>query len=253
MIDLAQLDVGSLASYLIAVLVPALDALIPLLPSETAVIALGVATAGSADPRIAVLVTLAAFGAFLGDNAAYLLGRRFGPAVSRRIFAGERGVRRRAWAERSLEEYGIRIIVACRFIPGGRTAVTLTCGLIGYPRRSFVLGTGLAGILWASYAFFIGRLGGQAFEGRPWAGLLVGLGLTLAVSCVIEVARRLRRRARARRGARLADVPDPAPRAAPAGAWGAGAAWSGQPGPDQTPGSAPSRAPARKGTRPTAC
>ena len=60
MIDLAQLDVGSPASYLIAVLVPALDALIPLLPSETAVIALGVATAGSADPRIAVLVMLAA-------------------------------------------------------------------------------------------------------------------------------------------------------------------------------------------------
>ena len=306
MIDLAQLDVGSPASYLIAVLVPALDALIPLLPSETAVIALGVATAGSADPRIALLVALAAVGAFLGDNAAYLLGRRFGPAVSRRIFAGERGARRRAWAQRSLEEYGIRIIVACRFIPGGRTAVTLTCGLIGYPRRSFILGTGLAGVLWASYAFFIGRLGGQAFEGRPWAGLLVGLGLTLAVSGVIEVARRLRRRARARRGTRPADIPDPAPRpgpdrarcsaggsrgstspaqvlqadstgttctgpqnrracsspgtppagdsrAASADARGAGAAWSGQPGPDQTPGSAPSRAPASRRPRPARC
>ena len=142
MIDLAQLDISSPVSYLIAVLVPALDALIPVLPSETAVIALGVATAGSTDPRIAVLVALAALGAFVGDNAAYLLGRRFGPAVSRWIFAGERGERRRAWAQRSLAEYGTRIIVACRFIPGGRTAVTLTCGLIGYPRRSFVLGTG---------------------------------------------------------------------------------------------------------------
>jgi membrane-associated protein len=203
-IGLAQLDISSPVSYLIAVLVPALDALIPVLPSETAVIALGVATAGQADLRIAVLAALAAFGAFLGDNAAYLVGRRFGPPVSRRIFAGERGVRRREWAERSLAEYGTRIIVACRFIPGGRTAVTLTCGLIGYPRRSFVLGTGLAGVLWASYAFFIGRLGGQAFEGRPWAGLLVGLGLTLVVSGVIEAARRLRQRARARRGPRPA-------------------------------------------------
>ena len=302
MIDLAQLDVGSPVSYLIAVLVPALDALIPLLPSETAVIALGVATAGSADPRIAVLVALAAVGAFLGDNAAYLLGRRFGPAVSRRIFAGERGARRRAWAQRSLEEYGIRIIVACRFIPGGRTAVTLTCGLIGYPRRSFILGTGLAGVLWASYAFFIGRLGGQAFEGRPWAGLLVGLGLTLVVSGVIEAARRLRQRHRARRGALPAAGPEPGPQpgpdrdrcpadgsrgstspaqvlqadctgaactglqnrracsspgtppegdggAAPAGAWGAGAARSGQPGADQAPGASPRRASARRRTR----
>jgi membrane protein DedA with SNARE-associated domain len=198
-IDLAQLDVSSPASYLIAVLVPALDALIPVLPSETAVIALGVATAGSTDPRIAVLVGLAAVGAFLGDNAAYLVGRRFGPAVSRRVFAGERGKRRRDWAQRSLAEYGTRIIVACRFIPGGRTAVTLTCGLIGYPRRSFMLGTALAGILWASYAFLLGRIGGQAFEGRPWAGLLVGLGLTVAVSGVIEAARRILRQHRRRR------------------------------------------------------
>ena len=211
MIDLAQLDISSPVSYLVAVLVPALDALIPLLPSETAVIALGVATAGRADPRIAVLVALAALGAFLGDNAAYLLGRRFGPAVSRWIFVGERGERRRAWAQHSLEEYGTRIIVACRFIPGGRTAVTLTCGLIGYPRRSFVLGTALAGVLWASYAFFIGRLGGQAFEGRPWAGLLVGLGLTVVVSGVIEAFRRLRRRARARRGPGPAPAPGPGP------------------------------------------
>jgi membrane protein DedA with SNARE-associated domain len=214
-IDLAQLDISSPVSYLIAVLVPALDALIPLLPSETAVIALGVATAGSTDPRIAVLVGLAALGAFLGDNAAYLVGRRFGPVVSRWVFAGERGERRRDWAQRSLARYGTRIIVACRFIPGGRTAVTVTCGLIGYPRRSFVLGTALAGILWASYAFLLGRIGGQAFEGRPWAGLLVGLGLTVAVSGVIEAARRIRRQHRRRQAhaapARPGSATDPAP------------------------------------------
>lgn len=214
MIGLAQLDISSPVSYLIAVLVPALDALIPVLPSETAVIALGVATAGSADPRIGVLVTLAALGAFLGDNAAYLVGRRFGPAVSRWVFAGERGARRHAWAERSLAQYGTRIIVACRFIPGGRTAVTLTCGLIGYPRRSFVVATAVAGAAWASYAFAIGRLGGQAFESRPWAGLLAGLGLTVVVSGVIEVARRLLRRARSRRG-QPAPGPDPRPAAGP--------------------------------------
>jgi membrane protein DedA with SNARE-associated domain len=213
-IDLAQLDISSPVSYLIAVLVPALDALIPVLPSETAVIALGVATAGSADPRIGVLVVLAALGAFLGDNAAYLVGRRFGPAVSRWVFAGERGARRHAWAERSLAQYGTRIIVACRFIPGGRTAVTLTCGLIGYPRCSFVVATAVAGAVWASYAFAIGRLGGQAFAGRPWAGLLVGLGLTVVVSGVIEAARRLLRRARSRRS-QPAPGPDLRPGAGP--------------------------------------
>jgi membrane-associated protein len=190
MTALYALDVGSALSYIVAIVVPALDALIPVLPSETAVIALGVATAGTADPRIGLLVALAAFGAFLGDNTAYLLGRRFGPAVDRRLFARERGARRRAWAGRSLDRFGMLIIVACRFIPGGRTAVTLTCGLIGYPRRRFVIATAVAGIVWASYAFFLGRLGGKAFEHQPWIGLLLALGLALAVSALIEAARR---------------------------------------------------------------
>ena len=190
MTGLSHLGVSSLISYVIAVLLPAFDALIPLLPSETAVIALGVATADSADPRAALLVALAALGAFLGDNAAYLLGRRFGPAAARRVFAGERGMRRRAWAEHSLHQFGARIIIGCRFIPGGRTAITLTCGLVGYPRRRFVAATAFAAVIWASYAFFIGRLGGKAFEERPWAGLLLALGLTVVISVLIEAARR---------------------------------------------------------------
>ena len=190
MTGLYALEVGSALSYVMAVLVPALDALVPVLPSETVVIALGVATAGSADLRIGLLVALAAFGAFLGDNAAYLVGRRFGPPVDRRLFAGERGARRRAWAPRSLERFGTRIIIACRFIPGGRTAVTLTCGLTGYPRRRFAAATACAGIIWASYAFFLGRLGGKVFEHQPWIGLLLALGLAVAVSVLIEAARR---------------------------------------------------------------
>ena len=116
---LTTLSVSSPVSYLVAFVVPALDALLPGLPSETVVIALGAVTAGSADPRIGLLVALAAFGAFLGDNAAYLVGRRFGPAVDRRLFAGEKGARRRAWAQRSLDRFGTRIIIACRFIRAG--------------------------------------------------------------------------------------------------------------------------------------
>jgi membrane-associated protein len=188
---LTSLQVGSPVSYLIAIIVPALDAVFPVLPSETAVIALGVATAGSADPRIALLVACAAAGAFLGDNLCYLLGRRFGPAVERRFFASEKGARRRQWAERSLQRFGMQLIIVCRFIPGGRTAVTLSCGLVGYPRRRFVIATAIAAVIWACYAFFIGRLGGKAFEDRPWIGLVVAFGITVAVSLVIEAIRRI--------------------------------------------------------------
>jgi len=192
MTALASLQVDSAISYAIAVIIPALDAVLPVLPSETVVIALGVATAGSTDPRIALLVACSAIGAMLGDNLSYLLGRRFGPRVERRFFRGEKGARRRAWAERSLERYGMPLIVVCRFIPGGRTAVTLCCGIVGYQRRRFVIATAAAGVIWAVYSFSIGRLGGRAFEDKPWAGLLLAFGVTIAVSGLIEVIRRIR-------------------------------------------------------------
>jgi membrane-associated protein len=46
-------------------------------------------------------------------------------------------------------------------------------------------------VIWAAYSFFLGRLGGQAFEDKPWAGLLLAFGATVAVSGLIELIRRI--------------------------------------------------------------
>jgi membrane protein DedA with SNARE-associated domain len=190
-IDLTHLAISSPISYLLAFLLPAGDALIPVLPGESVIITLGVATAGSTDPRIAVLVLLAALGAFVGDNATYLVGRRLGPWIDRKVFSSPKGQRRRAWAEEALDKYGARIIIVCRFIPGGRTAVMLTCGLVGYKRRTVVIATAVAAVIWASYAFFIGRLGGAAFRDNPWAGLLLAFGVAVGITGLVELVRRL--------------------------------------------------------------
>ena len=90
------------------------------------------------------------------------------------------------------------LVIVCRFIPGGRTAVTLCCGIVGYDRRRFVIATAAAGVIWACYSFFIGRLGGQAFEDKPWAGLLLAFGASIAISGLIEAVRRIRSARRSR-------------------------------------------------------
>lgn len=193
---ISQLQVDSAASYLAAFALPALDAIVPALPSETLLVALGVATAGSTDPRLVLLVACGALGAFAGDNLSYWLGRKFSPAIERRFFSRGKGKAQRAWAERSLRRFGMPLILVCRFVPGGRTAVTLSCGLIGYDRRKFVLATALAGTFWALYAFFAGRLGGRVFEDRPWIGLIASSALTLTVTGLITLARHLTARTR---------------------------------------------------------
>jgi membrane protein DedA with SNARE-associated domain len=183
------LHVGSLVSYLIAFGLPCFDAVVPILPSETVIIAFGVATAGSTDPRIFLILLCAAVGAWAGDNLAYLIGWRFGPWATRRFFSGEKGAARRDWAERSLHRFGIALIIVCRFIPGGRTAVTLSCGLIRYSWRRFAIATAVAAVIWASYAFFAGRLGGKAFEDNPVVGFVVAFGGVLVISGLVELIR----------------------------------------------------------------
>lgn len=201
LIAFISLQVDAPLSYLIAFSFPALDAILPLVPSETAIIALGVSTATSPTWLVVPLLALSAAGAFAGDNVSYLIGRRFGPWAERRAFSSEAGARRRAWAERSLARYGGRLIIACRFIPGGRTAVTLTCGAVAYPRRRFLPATALAGSIWAGYAFSLGRLGGRIFEDSPWLGLLLALGIALLASGLFELIRRALARGHERDGA----------------------------------------------------
>lgn len=191
MIGNTTLHVGSLVSYLIAFGLPCFDAVVPILPSETVIIAFGVASAGSSDPRIFLILLCAAAGAWAGDNLAYLIGWRFGPWATRRFFSGEKGAARRAWAERSLHRFGIGLIIVCRFIPGGRTAVTLSCGLIRYSWRRFAIATAVAAVIWASYAFFAGRIGGKAFENRPVLGFAVAFGGVLVISGLVELIRRI--------------------------------------------------------------
>jgi hypothetical protein len=57
------------------------------------------------------------------------------------------------------------------------------------------------------YSFFIGRLGGKAFEDQPWAGFLIAFGGTLVISGLVEVIRRVVKASR-RRGSDRSPRPE---------------------------------------------
>lgn len=178
-------------TYLFIIGIAYFDALIPIVPSETAVIAAGV-LAGTGDLELSLVIICGAIGAFTGDNTAYLLGRRFEPQISRLVFRGEKGQERHAWAERGLDRYGGPLIFGARFVPGGRTAVTVSSGVLGMRWARFALYDGIAAVAWASYAALIGYLGGKTFEDNPLYGLLLGFGIAAAVFVIVEVVRRWR-------------------------------------------------------------
>jgi len=183
-------------AYLIIALLAFLDALVPVVPSETSVITAGV-VASAGDLSLPIVVAAAASGAFLGDNTAYFIGHRFGTRINERFFSAEKARKRIEWAQGQVRERGGELIAIARFIPGGRTVVTLSAGTLGYPWRRFVLFDAAAALGWALYASLLGYFGGHAFEAAPWKGLLLALGIAFAVAGAIEVARWYLRRRRA--------------------------------------------------------
>lgn len=188
-------------TYFLIYLVSLVDAVFPVVPSETVVIGGGVLAASG--HLVLVLVIIAgALGAFTGDNASYWLGHRFGRPVADRLLRGRRSQEGRAWARRMLDRRGTGIIIAARFIPGGRTATTLTAGTTGYPYRRFAPAAAVGGTLWAVYAGLLGSLGGVAFHRDIWKALLFAFGVATTVTVAIEVTRAVAGRHRRRRAQR---------------------------------------------------
>src|SRR4029079_15729620 len=172
--------------------VAALDVIIPFVPSETSVILAGVLPP-TGDLMLSRVILFAAAGAILGDNTAYWIGRKAGHRIVARWFKGERRKRIDA-AEEQIKERGVYLIIIGRFIPGGRTVVTLTCGMLEMTWHRFIRFDVVAGFLWASYAALLGYLGGRAFEEQPWKGFLLAFGIALAITGGVELYRWLKRR-----------------------------------------------------------
>jgi membrane-associated protein len=183
---------GSPWTYAFLFVIAALDVIIPLVPSETSVILAGV-LASTGDLHLVLVILFAAAGAIVGDNTAYWIGRKVGHRIVDRWFKGERR-KQVDWAQKQVEERGGYLIVIGRFIPGGRTAVTLSCGMLEMPWRRFIAWDVGAGLVWATYAALLGYVGGRTFEENPLKGFILAFFVALGIAGVIEAYRWFKRR-----------------------------------------------------------
>src|SRR5690349_21422825 len=114
--------------YAIIVAIALLDSIIPIVPSETAVILGGIAAAQH-HLNIWVVIGTGAFGALVGDNVAYSIGKRFSGPIQRWYNKKPKRARKLEWATNQLRTRGGSLLLTARFIPGGRTIITLTSGI----------------------------------------------------------------------------------------------------------------------------
>ena len=165
-----------------------LDSVIPIVPSETMVIIGGVA-AGAGDQSLILVILSGAVGAFLGDNTAYLIGANMSNWIERHAESRPRQQQRLYWAEQQIRVRGGLLLITARFIPGGRTALTISSGVTRQPQRWFMGWIAVAVTIWATYAALLGYIGGKAFEDDHTRAFLVAFGSAIAVTALIEVVR----------------------------------------------------------------
>ena len=171
-------------------------ALVPVIPTGALVSSAAVVAVHRTAPFSLVLVFVtASLAAFLGDAALYWLGRR--GLRSRNGSRWLEALRSRApedrleQAQEKLSAHGVTVLVLSRLVPAGRIPVMLACLLAEWPLRRFSRGNLPACLAWAATYQLIGILGGSLFA-EPWQGVVAAIALTLLLSAVAAVWRRVR-------------------------------------------------------------
>jgi membrane-associated protein len=172
--------------YLAVLLVCWGDAVLPVLPSETTVMAAAALTVhGNLD--LVPLIGSAALGAVCGDMTSATLGRVL-PRRDNRAARPRRRIRQLTRAigaalQSRVEHNLFLVLLLARFIPGGRTAVTLGLGRSALPMARLLAPVAVAGTLWALITSLAGRVGATlVFEHPALVGAVAAGVLAVAVA-----------------------------------------------------------------------
>jgi membrane protein DedA with SNARE-associated domain len=183
------------SAWLLPVLfaVTVIDGFFPPVPSETVLVAAAAVAVSSGGTDLLVLGAIAALGAAIGDNVAFLIGRRVGTTRARWM----RRPRVASAFERArvaLEQRSAALILGARYIPVGRVAVNMSAGALGFPWRRFLPLSLLAGISWSALSLAIGMLAGSWLGDQPLWSAALGVVLALGIGLAIDRATAFRRR-----------------------------------------------------------
>lgn len=173
-----------------------IGALVPVIPTGALVSSAAVVAFHQTAPfSMALVFVTASTAAFLGDATLYWLGRR--GMKSKNGSRWLEAIRSRApedrlaQAQEKLAAHGVAVLVLSRLVPAGRLPVMLACLLAKWPMRRFARGNLPACLAWAVTYQLIGVLGGSLFS-EPWEGVVAAVGVTLVISVVPSVWRRVR-------------------------------------------------------------
>lgn len=185
------------ASYPVLVIAVLIGAIVPVIPTGAAVSAAAVLAVHNGGISLIQVILLAAASAWAGDCAVYALfrwGRRgVTQLISRNLPSlstdTPEGSERLAETRRRLTENGTQVLVVSRLIPGGRLPTLFAASAVRYPWPKYLVGGGVAAVVWAIAYAVMGLVGGSLFA-SPLVGIAVTVAATLLVSLLARFVQR---------------------------------------------------------------
>src|SRR5690625_4154661 len=131
------------------------DGFFPIVPSESLIVALATISDKNQGFNLSTVFFMGWFGAFVGDQIAYWLGRSIG--VTRFRWMRTRSVVRAiGGVKQTLKYSGAMVVITARHIPGGRVAVNFIAGATRMKLIKFMSLDFISAAIWAAYSLAIG-------------------------------------------------------------------------------------------------
>ena len=135
--------------------------IMPLLPGDSMLFAIGVIAATTGKLSLIIIIPLLIFAALLGDNLNYFVGHKFGELIKEKkkiLFLKREYIEK---TEDFFEKNGGKAVIMARFVPIVRTIAPFVAGAGSMKYRSYIINCILGAILWVAGITLMGYFLGQ--------------------------------------------------------------------------------------------
>jgi membrane-associated protein len=145
----------------------------------------GAAILGGASLNPVLLFALSPIAAITGSTVGYWFGEKYGRKLFDRPDGRIFNHHKVAATEKWLTKYGIgKALVLARFVPFVRTLINPMCGIIGVPKKKFLLWNAVGALIWTQGVIGLGFILGDVLEGSVDKYLLPVIGLIIFISVI---------------------------------------------------------------------
>jgi membrane-associated protein len=187
---LAEYDTLTYAILFLVIFVETGLIVMPLLPGDSLLFAVGLLAATTGKLEISIVIPLLIFAALLGDNVNYYIGRRFGTLIKSKekiLFLKKEYITQ---TEEFYEKHGGKAVILARFMPIIRTIAPFVAGAGSMKYTKYITNCVVGAILWVTSITLLGYfLGANEFVKANFEKVVLGIVFISILPMIIGVVK----------------------------------------------------------------